>query len=241
MTGNDFVGWIKDRANGADATPVKWTPHGKDWGRIATGFGEGAILLWPWIEERLTGLLDKATKGIIICGHSKGAAMTFLVASLAAAKWPRRACDLHVHAFAAPLTGDAGFKTAYEAAGLVPNTYRYQVEYDLVPFLPIWNGADVWQSISFSKLSHEIAWLAFVEAIWFGALDGGYYSVGGFNYFTSAHHGVPGAKVDGSALPAVVARIELEDFEAVVAAHSAVKSYLPCFAAAAAASDAQLG
>lgn len=230
MTGNDFRGWISDWANDADAVPVKWTPYGKDWGQISKGFGEGAILLWPWIEKTLAGLIDQATKGIIICGHSKGAAMTFLVASLAATKWPARAGDIQTHAFAAPVTGDAGFTSAYEAVGLAANTYRYQVENDLVPFLPIWNGADVWQAITFSKMSDEIAWLAFVEAIRFGCLDGGYYAVGSFHYFTSGHQLVPGAEVDSSALPAVVGRIEAEDFKTVVSAHGATGSYLPCFA-----------
>lgn len=241
MTGNDFRGWIADWANDADAKPVKWTPYGKDWGQIATGFGKGAILLWPWIEKTLGALIDRAPKGIIICGHSKGAAMTFLVASLVATLWPKRAGDIQVHAFAAPVTGDAGFLAAYQAVGLAPNTYRYQVEYDLVPFLPIWNGADVWQAITFSKMSDEIAWLVFVEAIRWGCLDGGYYAMGSFHYFTAAHEIVPGAQVDTSALPAVVGKIEAEDFETVVSAHSAVASYLPCFATlkAPAASDAQ--
>ncbi|MCR9088178.1 MAG: lipase family protein [Rhodobacteraceae bacterium] len=230
MTGNDFRGWVADWANDADAEPVKWTPYGGDWGQIATGFGKGAILLWSWIEETLAGLIGRAPKGIIICGHGKGAAMTFLIASLVATRWPKRADDIQVHAFAAPVIGDAGFVAGYEAVGLAPNTYRYQVENDLVPFLPIWNGADVWQAITFSKMSDEVAWLIFVESIRFGCLDGGYFSVGSFHYFTSAHRGVPGAKVGGSALPAVVAKIEAEDFETVVSAHSAVMSYLPCFA-----------
>lgn len=229
---NDLREWVWDWANDGDAAPLDWAPYGQTWGRVATGFGNGAYRLWAWLEAMLTGMIDKAPKGILVCGHSKGAAMTFPVASLIATRWPELKNKVQVHAFAAPVTADKAFADAYQAAGLAQNSHRYQVEHDMVPFLPIWNGADVWEAIRLPKLAEEIAWRAFVTAIRKGCLDGGYYALGSFSFFDAGHQKVTQATPSQNAMPPLVELIETGKFSAIVGAHNITDNYLPCVAPA---------
>jgi len=102
------------------------------------------------------------------------------------------------------------------------------VENDIVPFLPLWDDANIFGGITFSDQTMEAIWIALFVGVAY-LTGGGYQAVGDFNYFDSSHKPVPGANVLTSALPAVAAAMEAGDFAKVAAAHSAVDSYLPCF------------
>lgn len=226
---NDLIEWIKDWAQDADLLPTAWTPNGENWGHAEAGFARATRDVWKWMEGRIEDLLQaEEPVGICVTGHSKGGAMTYLMASLIATRWPDHADKIQVHAFAAAVSGSAGFEKAYNAAGLGARTTRYQVEHDLVPFVPFWDQADVWKAIHFSGFLHEAEWRAFVDLIYHLTGDG-YSAPGAFVYFNAAHQRVPDAVVTTSALPAVVQAMEAKEVSVIADAHSAVNSYLPCF------------
>ena len=83
----------------ADVFPAKW-PSG---GRVHRGFARALRAVWPAIEERL-GHLEAPR--LLITGHSLGAALAVLAASL------QQACELY--AFGAPRVGDAAFAARFD-------------------------------------------------------------------------------------------------------------------------------
>lgn len=228
MANNNILQWIKDWLNDADIPPTDWTVGDEDYGRAESGFADATTKLWPWVRQQLGKILPQATNGVVITGHSKGGAMTYLMASLVRQNWPELAGKIEVHAFAPPVAGTSDFVTAYDAAGLGLRTYRYQVENDIIPFLPYWSQANVWESVTFDSFKHEAEWLVFI-GIAYELTGGGYSAPGQFTYFNSSHARVPGAKVQTSALPAVASALMAEDFKKIADAHSATDSYLLCF------------
>jgi len=231
LTNNDFMEWIKDWAQDADIPPKSWpylsTPGGSHT-QVETGFADAMESLWPSVLTMLTDAISTKTTGIVITGHSKGAAMTFLAATMVAQAFPNLANSIQVYAFAAPVTGNDDFQNAYNAAPYAKNTYRYQVENDVVPFLPLWTSADILAAIKFSDSHEEEIWLAFATFI-IVETKGGYQAVGSFNYYNADHQYVNGAVVTDSALPAVAKALMAGEYSTVANAHSAVNSYLPCF------------
>lgn len=233
LTRDDLLGWITDWLNDADAVQSPWPPGGQGPQEAEAGFSHAMRALWPWIEATLDPLLDRAPKGLIITGHSKGGAMTFLAAALARARWPAASLPMQVYAFAPPVTGNAAFAAAYDAAGLGIATHRIQVAQDVVPFLPRWDAADVWAQIRASNLVERLGWDVLVALV--DRLTGsGYEAVGSDTLITDD----AGAVLTGdAALPAaldrVVAAIEARQFAEIAAAHAAATSYLPKVAAAA--------
>lgn len=227
---NDIFAWMADWMNDGDIPPAHWwvkkLPVPRDC-RAETGFVDAMRSLWPSIAQMIKATLAAhRCTGVVVTGHSKGAAMSFLAAQLIEAAFPQFDDAIEVHAFAPPPVGNKVFQTFY--GGLGATTHRYQVQNDVVPFLPLWAEADFFPAISFPELWEELAWAGLV----FGIADdtsGGYYAVGDFTYFDSNHQLVPGAEVLTSAMPAVIAALKAEQFATVAAAHSAVGSYLPCF------------
>jgi hypothetical protein len=232
LTHNDFLEWIKDWAQDADVPPKPWpylaSASGDSDIQSETGFADAMESLWPDVLTMLKQAITTETTGVVITGHSKGAAMTFLAATMVAQAFPDLANTIQVYAFAAPVTGNEDFQSAYNATPYAANTHRYQVENDVVPFLPLWIDADLFAAIDFSGWIDEAAWLAFAALVAVET-DGGYQAVGSFGYYNADHQLVDGAVVTGSALPAVAKTLMTGDFSTVANAHSAVDSYLPCF------------
>lgn len=225
---NDMMSWITDWINDAKIVPHTWDPAGTHYGHVEHGFRDATLALWPWLHQTLAPLLEGMTGTVYVTGHSKGGATTYLVASLIRETWPELAGRIEVHAFAPAVAFDRGFLKVYTAKGLADRTTRYQVENDIVPFLPFWVDANVWAEISFSGLMHELEWTAAVEAFRM-ATGGGYTVAGDFRYFDSTHKFVPDAKVATSALKAVGKALNAKQYSEIADAHSATDSYLPCF------------
>jgi hypothetical protein len=227
---DDIFAWMRDWAQDADIPPRAWPVRRGIWNamvQVETGFALAMMNLWPRLYKMIDETLAVSPcKGVVIAGHSKGAAMTFLAATLVAQAYPQFAGKIQVHAFVPPAFCNPAFQKAY--APMAAATHRYQVENDVVPFLPLWDDADIFAAIGFSRPALELAWLAFFAFI---AVEtgGGYQTVGDFTYFDSKHKLVPGANVLTSALPAVAATLMAEDFGTVADAHSAISSYRPCF------------
>lgn len=224
---NDISAWVTDWMQDARATPVDWRPLGADYGRVESGFGQAVLHLWPWVKETLAPHVAANPETVFVTGHSKGGAMTYLVASLIREQWPELANKIEVHAFAPAVAVDEAFVRAYDTKGLSARTMRYQVENDVVPFLPFWKEASIWDGISFSGWAHEMEWLGVVEALKM-ATGGGYSAPGAFTFFSKDHDWVQGAKVADTALPAVVGALMAGEYQDVTAAHSITDSYLNC-------------
>jgi hypothetical protein len=130
----DFWAWVDDWLQDFDIGPQPWIVNNNPFGQVEGGFANAMVDLWPLVRKALAPIDLKSKKGIIVSGHSKGAALSFLAASLVKAANP----SLLVQdcCFAAPLTCDRTFRENYDALGIRPFTVRYQNEYDLVPFLP---------------------------------------------------------------------------------------------------------
>jgi hypothetical protein len=230
LLNHDIFAWMHDWAQDGEIQRRDWSIKRGPWSnvqQVERGFAAAMLNLWPRLIQMIDATLAQTKcSGVVIAGHSKGAAMTFLAASLVAQAYPRFAGKIQVHAFAPPPFCNFGFQQAY--AAIAPTTHRYQVENDVVPFLPLWDDADLYAAVTFSRIGYELAWLGFFAFI--GAeTGGGYETVGDFTYFNRKHQLVPGADVLTSALPAVAATLMAEDFETVADAHSAVNSYRPCF------------
>lgn len=238
IVNNDLLEWIKDWIQDAKIKPTPWQMAKAPYTNVcnvATGFAEPAMNLWPHIAGFMdTVIADHGSTGVVITGHSKGAAMTFLIASLVALHYPQFKGKIQVHAFAAPVTGDTNFCNAYNGMGLGETTHRYQVQNDMVPFVPLWTSEDLFAAVSMKGIADEIAWVLAALGVAYYT-KGGYSAVGDFTYFNSSHQLVPGAVVGTSALPAVAATLQaglngnLADFGVIAAAHSAVDSYRLCF------------
>jgi len=230
---NDIFQWIDDWLQDFDIPPKTWWPYKLPFRsdvKVEKGFGAAMTALWPFVKTMMDNVIKahSSCDGVIITGHSKGAGMTFLAATLVEYFYPQFKNNIEVHAFAAPVVGNAEFVSHYNTTGLGSQTHRYQVENDLVPFLPFWSSEDVFGHIIFKGWKYEAAWLG-IQALVSWETEGGYEAVGDYTYFNSSHNHVIGAKVDNSALPAVVKSLKEEKFKTIAAAHSAVTSYLPCF------------
>ncbi|MEM7508976.1 MAG: lipase family protein [Pseudomonadota bacterium] len=143
--GQDTAAWIKDWLEDFEVGPEDWAlPCDTVIGQIETGFASAAKKLWSVAEAPLAKIVDdpgNPPRGIVVCGHSKGAALVYPVASLVEATWPGRIA--RVDAYATPMTANQSFANWYSAAGLTAKTTRYQNRYDIVPFLPVWPKFDL--------------------------------------------------------------------------------------------------
>ena len=225
---NDLMDWITDWLNDADVLRRSWPPGGTHYGHVERGFGNAVEVLWKWIKAALKPLLASNPEIVYVTGHSKGGAMTYLVASLIRETWPELDGRIEVHAFAPAVSVDAEFLQEYTKKGLAARTTRFQVQNDIIPFLPYWDQANVWEAVSFSGWIHELEWKAAIGTLRL-ATAGGYTAPGAFRYFDDTHIWQPGAEVSKTALVAVAASLKAEKFGTIADAHSAVSNYLPCF------------
>ncbi|KPA21807.1 Lipase (class 3) [Shimia sp. SK013] len=229
---HNIMGWVKDWVNDAHMRPLKWILGKAHLGHAERGFAEAAQELWPWVQEQLGLILDQAPNGVLITGHSKGGAMTYLMASLVHQTWPDLEGKIEVYAFAPAVSVDEAFAEGYSASGLAEKTYRFQHENDLVPFLPNWTRASIWKAVSFKGFLHEAEWLALTAFV--GSRTGaGYWAPGHLIYFDSNFRYVDDPNPVDRALAAVASALQAGEFKKVGAAHSARDSYLRCFPPAA--------
>ncbi len=227
---DDWCAWIHDWTIDAEIQPRDWSVRRGVWNsscKVQTGFAADMLSLWPGIAALVRQVLATTPcTGVVITGHSKGGALCFLAATLVEAIFPQFAGQIQVHAFAAPPVGNAVFAQTYGA--LAATTHRYQVQNDIVPFVPLWSGADIFTAAQMPDWELEAGWVLLGGYV-YDQTAGGYTAVGDFTYFDCNHLIVPGADVTTSALPDVAATLKAGDFSTIAAAHGAVASYLPCF------------
>lgn len=129
--------WISDWLNDFRIGQTRWsTTRHPDYGYVEAGFAAATLDLWPQVKVLVDGFMRAGPppRSIVVTGHSKGAALAPLAATLLRAAYPTAYIQLRV--FAQPLTGNQTFKDKFTLDGLNGRMVRFQYDYDLVPFLP---------------------------------------------------------------------------------------------------------
>ena len=228
LDGDDLLQWVNDWANDFHIRPVPWTPGGTPMGKAERGFAEASLQLWPWIRTQLAAVLPRAPAGVLITGHSKGGAMSYLIASLVQTEWPELAGKISVHAFAPAASVNADFVVAYDAMGLSAQTCRYIVACDIVPFLPDWREANIWTGLHFEGLMYEAEWLIIGNFVG-RETEGGYSAPGQLVFFDTAFQQITGPDTRETALACVIDVLKDGRFDLIGAAHDVIGSYGRCF------------
>lgn len=224
----DLVKWVLDWLQDFEAGPTNWYVGGRVFGRVETGFANATLSIWPQAMAALSQIDLSAKKGILVTGHSKGAAMTYLAASLLKTAWPHLLIENCC--FAAPRTCEQDFAANYDALGLTPFTVRYQNMYDIVPYLPWWPFLSVLaaQERHDSKgASNRLTATAWPEA---GnpAFSNAYVPIGHLRYLGPdcvVEYGQQGA---ANAWAAMRHALDHLDFKEIAEAHSASGRYYAC-------------
>jgi hypothetical protein len=102
-------------------------------GRVHWGFHQAAARLWAKLQPLVAAtMVPNSAKTIYVTGHSKGGALTALVAWRAAQDFPL--AKIIVRAFAPARVGDGAFAAAYGVR--IADHVRYEFSDDVVPHLP---------------------------------------------------------------------------------------------------------
>jgi hypothetical protein len=225
----DFWRWVDDWLNDLTVGPTTWRVDGASFGEVETGFADATLSLWP---EALTALqaIDLAQKkGIIVTGHSKGAAMSFLAASLLKGQDFKETL-VEVCCFAAPLVSDETFQQNFDALGLRPLCVRYQNEYDLVPllpYLPTLDGLATAERLSNPQRKNVVVTSVRRQQ----AIENDYVPLGILRFIT-AHCSIEyGEQAEKDAWDALLEALFELDFSEIVDAHAAQGRYLTCVCA----------
>lgn len=218
-----FFTWVDDWLNDFRAGPMAWHVAGRRYGSVETGFGTSVMDLWPMVARSLAAIDLASKQGVLVTGHSKGAAMSFPAASLIRAAYP--GVGLQVCCFAAPLTCDADFAAHYAAAGLDATTVRVQNCFDIVPFLPYWPHLALLAEIERTVSGGGNAYLG--EARLHG-IKNDYVAPGRLRFLT--HHGAILDGPEGAHLADREIRKALEHlhFRRIMAAHGIEGRYRQC-------------
>ena len=206
------------------AGPTDWFVNGAKFGQVESGFSDAMLSIWPAASAALKAINMTGKKGILVTGHSKGAAMTSLAASLIKSAQPGTLVE--VGCFAAPLTCDRTFQTNYDALGLRPFTVRYQNEFDIVPFLPWWPGFAMLAAAERRTRKGEN--LTLTEASRSSWFRNDYVPMGVLRYLGPKCVVEYGSKAEADALAAIKQALWDEDFAEIVAAHHASGRYQKC-------------
>lgn len=221
----DFWAWIDDWLQDFDIGPISWTVNNQHFGNVEGGFATALLDLWPKVLSALAPIDLRSVKGVIVSGHSKGAALSFLAASLLKAANP--SLLVQDWCFAAPLTCDRMFRDNYGKIGLGSLTIRYQNEYDIVPFLPWVPVLDMLaaaERLSNSSLANRSV-TAHTRA---RAIENDYVPLGSLRYITTTCGIEYGDKAEQDALSAIGEALLGLRFGEIAAAHSIQGRYRTC-------------
>jgi hypothetical protein len=222
----DFWRWVDDWLNDFGLGPTTWMVDGAAFGQAETGFANALLALWPQVLTALQAIDVAQKKGIIVAGHSKGAAMSFLAASLLKGQEVKNTL-IEVFCFAAPLVSDQTFQDNFMALGLGPLSVRYQNECDLVPFLPYLPTVDALATAErLSNPSGENVVITDAERQ--KAIENDYVPLGILRFITTNCTIEYGEQAERDAWDALLeALLELK-FTEIADAHAAQRRYLTC-------------
>jgi hypothetical protein len=221
----DFWRWVKDWLNDLRIEPTRWVVDRKPFGQAEAGFASAVVDLWPLVVAALKAVDLGSKKGIIVTGHSKGAAASFLAASLLKGQYFKNLL-VEVCCFAAPLVTDKTFRDNYDALGLRPFSVRYQNEYDVVPFLPYWPFLDL--LAAGERLDRDGTNVVITEAERQRAIENDYVPIGILRFITTKCEIEYGEKAESDAWKDFEDAFFSGRFLEIVEAHDAQGRYLTC-------------
>lgn len=220
----DFWPWIQDWLNDLRIEPTPWKVGGKLFGQAEAGFASAVLDLWPQVKAALNAVDPTSKKGILVTGHSKGAAASSLAASLLKGHLFNNLL-IEVCCFAAPLVTDKTFRENYNALGLRLLSVRYQNEYDIVPFLPYWPVLDI---LAASERLSRGTNLVITEAEREKAIENDYVPLGILRFITTKCGIEYSEEGESHALRAIQDALLHFRFGEIVDAHAAQGRYLTC-------------
>ena len=224
-SGDDFWKWIDDWLNDLRIEPMPWPVAGKIFGQAETGFATAVLDLWPQVVAALKNIDLGTIKAIFVTGHSKGAAASFLAATLLKGQELKNML-VEVCCFAPPLVTDVTFRANYDKLFRIRSlTVRYQNEYDIVPFLPYWPALDL---LAPTERQARGTNLIIDDATRERAIANDYIPVGTMRLITTTCAIEHGEKAEADAWSAVKRALWGLDFEEIMAAHAANGRYLTC-------------
>jgi Lipase (class 3) len=222
----DFWRWIFDWLNDFRIGPMEWNVDNKVFGQVETGFAYALLDLWPQVLAALQRIDLSAMKGIIVTGHSKGAAMSFLAASLLRGQYYKNTL-VSVCCFAAPRATDRTFQNNYDALNLRPLSVRYQNEYDIVPYLP-WVPALDALAAAERRSSPTRTNALITEDVRQQAIKNDYVPLGMIAYITTTCGIEHGEQAEKDGWAALLQALHSGHLDWIVEAHAARGRYLTC-------------
>jgi len=222
----NFFRWVLDWLNDFRLGPTTWTVNGRSFGQAETGFASAVLDLWPHALSALKAINLPAKRGIIVAGHSKGAATSFLAATLLKGQYFPNVL-VEVFGFATPLVTDRMFRDNYDRLGLRPLSVRYQNEYDAVPFLPY---LPTWDLLAASERTSDGTGtnLLITQDYRRRAIENDYVPLGLLRFITTACGIEYGEQGEAHAWKALEHALLYFEFARIVDAHSAEGRYLTC-------------
>jgi hypothetical protein len=222
----DFWRWVEDWLNDLAFGPATWMVNGSEFGQAETGFADATLALWPQALTALQSINLAHKKGIIVAGHSKGAAMGLLAASLLKGQDFKKML-VQVCCFAAPLVSDRTFLENFGALGLRPLCVRYQNQYDLVPFLPYLPTMDALATAE--RLSNQVEEnLVISDAQRQKAIENDYVPLGILRFITTNCGIEYGEQAEKDAWDALLEALFELRFTEIADAHAPQGRYLSC-------------
>lgn len=202
------VDWVSDAV--ATLAGAGGSPPGFP-GKVHMGFYKSFMRLWQELGPAVHAKVDAyaaahgGAQPIFVTGHSKGGAITALVAWRLKLDYP--AATIVVRSFAGARIGDDAFAAAYNAA--LPDHIRYEYDQDVVPHLPL--SPDV---------AHELG-VPWLLCALLDAGDLGYGQVGQLQYIQASGVIVgDSAGLEDARVAALIARAKTGDFAYIAGCHA---------------------
>ena len=230
-----FIAFISDWLQDDETELVPFWAGGQFIGSVHKGFLAASLEIWGLVQQKLMSIDWSNMQGLLVTGHSKGAGMAPIMATLARQLLPNGPNggprQILVHAFAAPLSGDPAFANWYAASGLGAKTFRYQRSYDIVPFMP---PPDSWNI--FKEMKPD--WWKPESVLLYGLLEAlgeqvttGYAEVGTMTLYRTPNPPwlppLAGQQAILSARASILAAIYVGEVDIIMDAHSSAYSYWP--------------
>lgn len=221
--------WLNDWLNDFKIGRVEWAVGtNAAYGKVEKGFADAMLSLWNagMQAEIANRVAQKAPDEIWVTGHSKGAALGPLGASLIHHDQGKVA-PVKTVVFAQPMTCDQSFKDSFTADGLNASMVRYQNEWDIVPFLPEYWSWDSFGTEAKSEngpqnhqANREIAYQMLSTGAW------AYVDIGSLKYIKHDCAVFDGHY--GEARTEMIKKILEGEFKTIAEAHSAKGRYRIC-------------
>lgn len=210
-------------------------------GKVHRGFRRAAFTLWPYLmrggyfggrfQAGLASVDYSKVKGIRVTGHSKGAALSQLLAAIIATELTgvngSKPAAIEVYSFACPLLGDATFVSYFASQRAITKAVRFQRWSDIVPFVPPYDSFNIRDA----NAQYCTSLLSYALRPIFDQMYAGYHLCGDLVFYDGPDPATSVVETGPTAIShsqyVILAAIQGDHGDTIAGAHSAVKSYWP--------------